>query len=475
MAVTKKKKPAGSTRGDKAWEPIVKLPDKKKTRPVPTEAEMAKKRAASGIKEGQPLDWNRGYRDWCGTGAAEEREAEIAKKRAASGIKEGQPADWSGGYRDWCGTSRIRELVEQDNIENPNAVWMPGNEQYRSILFGDPLLARSARPSGSTAQETDLAAEDPAEFTRPCGNFNAQGQSVWKKPELSLKEYESLEKGVKPSSISNQRMLEIFHGREFKSLTTTERRAYLDGKDPEATTMAFGDMMENPWNYGDQIVRVTDAYIVVRDKFPKSTLHWLLIPRKLKQEEYHFKPLQYLSEDPPTLLMVKEWAYLVLGWAADQLAFMHRLEEDEIKIEGCVVSTTKKLGGKGKKQASKEFWKSQIMVGIHSNPSMAHLHIHFISVDRYSKDLKMRNHYNSFQTPFMVLLNELPLRPDDPRLDKVKAHEFLEADLVCWRCKKTITKNTGKGTDMTKMKDHLEDEFTAWREEWKWKPMDQRG
>ena len=414
MAVTKKKSAAGSTKGDRSLPKVVKLPNKPETRRLPKPDSKADSAFLSEYR-----------------------------KRLA------------------------------DKKSNLDYMWCRPRDPSDDEMSND-----------TDSQETGFAADDPVALTlSPNITMKENGQFEYKKPELTPEEYESLERGYRPPSISDSRMSEIFRGRAFGTLTTTERKACLDGKDPGAATMAFKDMIENPWDYGDQIVRVTDDYIVARDKFPKSTLHWLLMPRELKQDGYHFRPLQLLSEDPSALQRVRQWADLVLDLAANQLEWMHGPVEDEQAIQKALrhapmiddremeaeaLPRVKKSKGKKKKQTANEYWKSQIMVGIHSNPSMAHLHIHIISVDRYSKDLKMRNHYNSFQTPFMVHLNELPLPSDDPRLDKKKAHEFLEADLQCWKCKKRIAKSTGKRTDMTKMKMHLEDEFRVWRQEWRY-------
>ena len=103
-------------------------------------------------------------------------------------------------------------------------------------------------------------------------------------------------------------------------------------------------------------------------------------------------------------------------------------------------------------------WSEDVIAGVHAHPSMDHLHIHVLSVDRYSECVRHRKHYNSFATPFFVDVDDFPLAPDDRRRHPGR-EGFLERELRCWRC------GVGFGMRFSKLKMHLEEEFVAWRSE----------
>ncbi len=98
------------------------------------------------------------------------------------------------------------------------------------------------------------------------------------------------------------------------------------------------------------------------------------------------------------------------------------------------------------------------MCGIHAHPSMNHLHIHVLSVDRYSECLRHRKHYNSFATPFFVPIDDFPLAKDDVRRHPGR-QGYLDWDFKCWRCGREY------GRSFTKLKAHLEEEFEKWSAE----------
>jgi len=95
------------------------------------------------------------------------------------------------------------------------------------------------------------------------------------------------------------------------------------------------------------------------------------------------------------------------------------------------------------------------MVGIHSGPSMNHLHVHVLSVDRFSECMRHRKHYNSFATDFFVRLDEFPISEEEMR----KRTTLLKEDMKCWRCGENFENK------FTKLKEHLEEEFEAWKRE----------
>lgn len=104
---------------------------------------------------------------------------------------------------------------------------------------------------------------------------------------------------------------------------------------------------------------------------------------------------------------------------------------------------------------SEHDWKSDIMVGIHSRPSMDHLHIHVISRDLHSEHLIDQTNYTSFMTSFFVRLDEFPLQEGE--LDSRKSAINVKS-MKCWECAKIL-----RSVDM--LKKHFEDEFNGWKEE----------
>ena len=100
-------------------------------------------------------------------------------------------------------------------------------------------------------------------------------------------------------------------------------------------------------------------------------------------------------------------------------------------------------------------WEKEVLVGIHAGPSMNHLHVHVLSVDRYSECLKHRKHYNSFATDFFVRLEEFPMTREEMK----RRNGGLKDDMRCWRCGENF------GNKFTKLKEHLAEEFEAWKRE----------
>jgi aprataxin len=101
-------------------------------------------------------------------------------------------------------------------------------------------------------------------------------------------------------------------------------------------------------------------------------------------------------------------------------------------------------------------WLSEIVVGVHTHPSMSHLHIHIFSRDMLSPCLKHKKHYLSFNSSFLVQLDEFPL---DEGSERFAPGDWPTWDMRCWRCGQNF-KNK-----FAKLKEHLEEEFDAWKKE----------
>lgn len=183
--------------------------------------------------------------------------------------------------------------------------------------------------------------------------------------------------------------------------------------------------------------------------FPKSSLHLLLLPRDPTKTRLH--PFDAF-EDAEFLAKVKAEVYKLRALAAAELRRMYgkgsRLEQArQIALSADPPPDELPLG---------RDWDKEIMCGVHAVPSMNHLHVHVIAVDRYSERLKHRKHYNSFATPFFVPIEDFPLAADDVRRNPTR-EGYLRKDFTCWRCGKNF------GNKFVELKKHLEQEFEEWK------------
>ncbi|KAL4807656.1 HIT-like domain-containing protein [Aspergillus unguis] len=213
---------------------------------------------------------------------------------------------------------------------------------------------------------------------------------------------------------------------------------------------ALGSYIAKPESYPPSVVVYhNDDFVVIHDMFPKATLHLLLLPRDPAKTLVH--PIDAF-DDAEFLAKVKEEAKKVCTMAAAELRRKHgkysALDRERREALDAEPAPESLPAGRN--------WSQEIMCGIHAHPSMNHLHVHIISVDRYSDRLKHRKHYNSFSTPFFIDIGDFPLAKDDPRRDPDR-QGYLRRDFICWRCGRDF------GNQFSALKRHLEEEFDAWR------------
>jgi aprataxin len=216
---------------------------------------------------------------------------------------------------------------------------------------------------------------------------------------------------------------------------------------------ALIEYIEHPERFPDKVLRVTADTVLIKDAFPKATIHLLLLPRS---------PAHYLQHphtafaDPAFLAMMRAEAAIAAKLAAAELSR---------KLGSFSASNRARNEAMGSGQVPFDElppgrdYSADIRVGTHAHPSMAHLHVHIISRDMHSERAKHRKHYNSFNTPFFVPLAEYPLAEDDVRRETGFQNANLGRELVCWRC------GTGFGKRFAELKRHLGEEFEAWRGE----------
>ncbi|KAL4817341.1 HIT-like domain-containing protein [Aspergillus spinulosporus] len=197
------------------------------------------------------------------------------------------------------------------------------------------------------------------------------------------------------------------------------------------------------------VVYHNDEFVVIHDMFPKSTLHLLLLPRDPEKTLVHpieaFDDTEFLEK---VKLEVKKVRTLAAGELRRRYGKYSARDKERQKALDADPPVDSLPAGRD--------WEQDIMCGIHAHPSMNHLHVHIISVDRYSDRLKHRKHYNSFSTPFFIDINDFPLARDDPRREPDR-QGYLRRDFKCWRCGRNF------GSQFTALKKHLEEEFEEWK------------
>jgi aprataxin len=189
------------------------------------------------------------------------------------------------------------------------------------------------------------------------------------------------------------------------------------------------EYIRDPANH-PSVLNYNEDFVIIKDLYPKATVHLLILPRD------PVKQYQHPSE------------------AFQDSAFLSKL-----KVEGAKWRTlaAKELARTLCPSAIPERdWEAEIKVGIHSVPSMHHLHIHVISRDMHSPCLKHKKHYNSFNTPFFVGLEEFPLTEEEV---EERAKNWHKGDMICWRCKMNFENK------FTLLKQHLDKEFEVWKDE----------
>lgn len=220
----------------------------------------------------------------------------------------------------------------------------------------------------------------------------------------------------------------------------------------------LGAYIANPEAFpASRVIPHSEKFVTIHDLYPKSSVHLLLLPR-----------------DPAKTLMHPFEAFedqIFLQDVFEEVKNLRILVAKELRRRYGKFSTKDQVREQAMEQAmdadltiSEEGlppgrdWDKEVVSGVHAHPSMNHLHVHILSVDRESDRMRHRKHYNSFATPFMVPIEDFPLAADDKRRHPGR-EGYLNSDLICWRCGKNF------GNKFARLKDHLTEEFEAWKRE----------
>lgn len=217
----------------------------------------------------------------------------------------------------------------------------------------------------------------------------------------------------------------------------------------------LGDYILHPEKYAaSRVLYYDDNFVVINDLYPKSSVHTLILPRSTKHQLLH--PFDAF-EDAEFLASVQEQVSKLRTLVAKELRRKYGSSSAQDAGREAVLNGEVEQPDGEELPAGRD-WEKEVRAGIHAHPSMTHLHIHVMSVDRYSDCLKHRKHYNSFATPFFVPVEEFPLAQDDKRRHPGK-EGYLNSDMKCWRCGKNF------GNKFARLKEHLAEEFEEWKKE----------
>ncbi|KAF9584717.1 hypothetical protein BGW38_005441 [Lunasporangiospora selenospora] len=162
-----------------------------------------------------------------------------------------------------------------------------------------------------------------------------------------------------------------------------------------------------------------DKHLIIRDKFPKSIFHLLVLPR--------------MRIDRVTDLHGPGGINCVRQLQERGQWLIHRLQEEQ-RSNGLPVP--------------------EFRMGFHIIPSMIQLHLHVISQDFVADALTKKNHWNSFTTDFFVepetvikVINEKGYFAMTPE-ELYRFKRLLDRPLLCHRCSIRLV-------NMTELKNHL--------------------
>ena len=232
--------------------------------------------------------------------------------------------------------------------------------------------------------------------------------------------------------------------------------------DPARTTTflgrdGLGAYISSPASFpASRVIYHDEKWVVINDLFPKSSVHLLLLPRDPAKQLLHpfdaFTDLDFLKE-------VQGEVRKLRGLAAKELQRRYgKFSALDQKRQKAIDAFDGDSDGESRQLPIGRDWSKSVISGIHAGPSMNHLHVHIISIDRHSECMKHRKHYNSFSTPFLIDVEDFPLDKSDDRKHPGR-ERYLDRELECWRC------GTVFGNKFSRLKAHLDDEFEEWKKE----------
>ncbi|KAJ3350390.1 hypothetical protein GGF32_004871 [Allomyces javanicus] len=212
--------------------------------------------------------------------------------------------------------------------------------------------------------------------------------------------------------------------------TEASRKSPLAATKPTTTTGArsgsWADALlpylERPETFTATHVHSFSAdHVVVFDQFPKSKVHLLVMPRaRVGPRGKYLASVEDLDPGNEAHVQIVEH----LTNVCDAVEQAMRTKHPQLEFR----------------------------VGVHSVPSMRHLHVHIISQDFISDRLKTKQHWNSFTSDFFVpweCIKATLAAGQRVKMDKTAAEVLLKRPLACHKCAKAAR-------TMPELKKHLE-------------------
>ncbi|KAI3403785.2 HNT3 [Candida oxycetoniae] len=159
--------------------------------------------------------------------------------------------------------------------------------------------------------------------------------------------------------------------------------------------MSFRDALQKIINQPEKhesVLFFDKNVVIIKDLFPKSFRHLLVIPRASDVSHQH--PLEVFNTHYQAF--TGEELYKQLGEYVEEARSMildSLSKEFNIKEED--------------KEAFIQRQYDFVKTGVHSVPSLRNLHIHVMTSDFNTPYMKNKKHYNSFNTKFFVAFEEL--------------------------------------------------------------------
>jgi aprataxin len=210
-------------------------------------------------------------------------------------------------------------------------------------------------------------------------------------------------------------------------------------------TSALAQIAADPDRFRDQqtIWHTDDQVVGILDKYPKSSVHGLLLARQPGLDSVSMLRGEHL----PLLQHMREVA---VGWIRQQQQQQQQGKVSLPQLAGVSLQQQQQQQQeeeKGEKGVNEQAGpissssSSSILpgwrLGFHSIPSMAQLHLHILSDDFNSEWLKTKKHWNSFTSPFFLNLDDVIValqQQGSVSVDKAAAEGLLKQGLVCHKC-----------------------------------------
>ena len=186
-------------------------------------------------------------------------------------------------------------------------------------------------------------------------------------------------------------------------------------------------------------------------------MHLLLIPRN--PDYYNEHPLSLLSTNAPFRSEVLKRVARLKHLAASELRRKYgRYSASDAPYQAALEDLMSQVdpSERDEKLPPGRDWLAEIKAGAHTHPSMNHMHIHIMSRDMHSPCMKHKKHYLSFNSSFLVEVDEFPLEEGSKRFHPGSWPNW---DIKCWRCGENYQNK------FARLKEHLEEEFEAWKKE----------